>query len=477
MEKEDKRPEWGRKCGEGCLVPQRIAVALLGFFALLFAYTNRISISHVIVELVVPKLRTNVTKGTVCPGDKSLSTHKLSDYADRYRWSEELQGFILGSFYIGYIITHLPGGILADRFGAKWVLAIGMLISALTTCLTPVAIMYGHEWGLVAIRIIMGLAQGPLFPAMTTLLSHWVPKKERGTLGTICYSGVTAGTVSSNLGSGLMLHSMNWPICLYVFGSLTILWVILFVIICYSSPSLHPWIRTKEKIYLEEQIPMKAERPPIPWKKLLFNKPLAATIVAQIGHDWGYYVMITCLPKFMADVLGVTIRSNGIMTSLPFVAMFISSISCGFLTDWLIRTGRMSINLERKLFNFIGAIGPGGLTVAASYAGCDVYVVVALFVLAMFTMGAYYVGQKLSPMDMSPTFSGTITAICNGLGSLAGLAAPPIVGLMTPQTTVAQWHGVFWLGFVILVLSAIVFWIWGTAEIQSYDPNAPAKTA
>lgn len=99
---------------------------------------------------------------------------------------------------------------------------------------------------------------------------------------------------------------------------------------------------------------MKTERPPIPWKKLLLNKPLAATIVAQIGHDWGYYVMITCLPKFMADVLGVSIRSNGIMTSLPFIAMFISSISCGILTDWLIRTGRMSIDLERKLFNFIG---------------------------------------------------------------------------------------------------------------------------
>lgn len=148
-------------------------------------------------------------------------------------------------------------------------------------------------------------------------------------------------------------------------------------------------------------------------------------------------------------------------------------------------------------FLYLGAIGPGGLTVAASYAGCNVYVVVSIFVLAMFTMGAYYVGQKLSPMDMSPTFSGTITAICNGLGSLAGLAAPPIVGLMTPhvsssyrnsfsftlvyywklQTTLAQWHGVFWLGFAILVLSAIIFWIWGTAEIQSYDPNAPAKTA
>lgn len=147
-------------------------------------------------------------------------------------------------------------------------------------------------------------------------------------------------------------------------------------------------------------------------------------------------------------------------------------------------------------------MGPGALTVIASYSGCNDKVVVVVFVLAMFTMGGYYAGQKLSPMDMSPTFSGTLNAICNGLGSLAGLAAPPIVGLMTPQVscsefkfnnlkvdtlffrmintmqaTESQWHGVFWLGLVILVLSGIIFWIWGSADVQPYDPNYQSKQA
>lgn len=129
---------------------------------------------------------------------------------------------------------------------------------------------------------------------------------------------------------------------------------ILQLLICYSNPSKHPCIRLKEKAYLEEEIPMKNDKPPIPWKKMLLNVPLIAAILGQIGHDWGYFVMITCLPKFMADVLGLSIRSNGIMTSLPFIAMFISSICCGILSDWLVRTGKMSLSLERKLFNFIG---------------------------------------------------------------------------------------------------------------------------
>lgn len=138
-----------------------------------------------------------------------------------------MQGFILGSFYIGYLITHLPGGILADKYGAKWVLGICMLISGLSTMCTPLAIAWAEEWGLIVIRIVMGGAQGPVFPALTALLSAWVPAKERATLGAFCYSGVTAGTVLSNICSGLMLHYYHWKVTFVVFGIVTLIWFLL----------------------------------------------------------------------------------------------------------------------------------------------------------------------------------------------------------------------------------------------------------
>ncbi|XP_064549131.1 putative inorganic phosphate cotransporter [Drosophila montana] len=468
----DKRPAWGQKCGKGCLLPLRIVVTIMGFLALICAYTNRVSMSHVITKLVVPKNRTETNSGVCPPEEVSKQT---TQNVGTYEWSEQVQGLVLGSFYIGYLITHLPGGILADELGAKWVLGISLLVSALSTAFSPIAIQYGHEWGLMAIRIIMGAAQGPIFPALTTLLSHWVPAKERATLGTFCYSGVTAGTVISNICSGLMLYSFHWSVALYVFGGITILWFLFFILLCTSSPSGHPCIKPKEMSYLEDLIPKKADKLPIPWKEMMLSKAMLAVIISQIGHDWGYYVMISCLPKYMADVLRFSIRSNGIMTSLPFLAMWISSLLCGFLADWLIRSGKISINLERKLFTLIGALVPGLFMVIASYAGCNKTLVVVFFTLSLFTMGPYYAGQKLTPMDMSPSFSGTIMAISNGLGSFAGLFSPYIVGVMTPNATMNEWRWVFWLGLVILVVSAIIFWIWGSAEVQPYDPRAGEK--
>ncbi|KAL7740445.1 hypothetical protein ACLKA6_013238 [Drosophila palustris] len=467
---EDNRPQWGKGCSRGCILPQRVVVALFGFLALIWAYTNRVSMSHIITKLVVPINRTDEDKEAVCPKDEDADSES-SDNKGEFEWSEQLQGIILGSFYVGYLITHLPGGVLADKYGAKWVLAVCMLVSGISTICTPLGVMWGKQWGLMVIRIIMGAAQGPLFPALTAFLSAWVPSKERATLGAFTYSGVTAGVVVSNSCSGLMLHSFHWRITLFVFGGLTLVWFIFFVLLCYSTPDQHPCIKPKEMAYLNEQLGQRNKgKLPIPWKDMLLSKAMMAVIVSQIGHDWGYFVMITCLPKYMSDVLQFSIRSNGFVTSLPFIAMWVCTIIAGWLADWLIRTEKMSINLARKLFTFISAALPGAFMVAASYAGCDKALVVALFTISMLTMGFYYSGQKLTPLDMSPAYSGTIMAITNGLGSLSGLLSPPIVGALTPNATLNEWRVVFWLGFVILVLSAIVFWIWGSAEVQPYDP-------
>lgn len=55
--------------------------------------------------------------------------------------------------------------------------------------------------------------------------------------------------------SGALIAATNdWAIVFYVFGILGIVWVILFMMLCYARPESHPFISEKEKIYLGEQI-------------------------------------------------------------------------------------------------------------------------------------------------------------------------------------------------------------------------------
>lgn len=59
-------------------------------------------------------------------------------------------------------MTHIPGGILADKFGGKHTLGFGMFLSSVFTMLAPSAARQGYEY-LVLTRVITGLGEVSIF--------------------------------------------------------------------------------------------------------------------------------------------------------------------------------------------------------------------------------------------------------------------------------------------------------------------------
>lgn len=139
----------------------------------------------------------------------------------------------MSSFYIGYIVTHIPGGLLAEKFGGKWTLGLGILSTAFFTLVTPIAITEGGSTALIIVRILMGLGEGTTFPALSVLLSQWVPIKERGKLGALVLGGGQVGTILGNSLSGVLLDVYDWPVVFYLFGGLGVVWFIFFVSIIF----------------------------------------------------------------------------------------------------------------------------------------------------------------------------------------------------------------------------------------------------
>ena len=64
---------------------------------------------------------------------------------------------MLASFFYGYIVTQIPGGWAADRFGGKKVFGICMVISTITVVLMPVCARTSIILVYI-LRIILGLA-------------------------------------------------------------------------------------------------------------------------------------------------------------------------------------------------------------------------------------------------------------------------------------------------------------------------------
>lgn len=198
----------------------------MGFLAIVNAYTMRICLNVAITEMTINIIDNPKEGEIVCSYPNNTGGE---NDGGEYEWNEQLQGIILSAFFWGYVITHIPGGMLAERFGGKWCLSLGILSTAIFTLFTPLAIYWGGANALIGLRFFEGLGEGTTFPALSALLASWIPLTERSKLGALVFGGGQVGTILGTLISGQLLAAYSWESVFYFFGGLAILWFIVFV--------------------------------------------------------------------------------------------------------------------------------------------------------------------------------------------------------------------------------------------------------
>lgn len=95
----------------------------------------------------------------------------------------------MSSFFYGYVLTQIPFGMLAKRFGAMGFLGWGMLINSVFAFVVPVAARQGGVVWLCVVRFIQGLGEGPIVPCTHAMLAKWIPPNERSRMGAAVYAG------------------------------------------------------------------------------------------------------------------------------------------------------------------------------------------------------------------------------------------------------------------------------------------------
>lgn len=245
-----------RRCCS-CL-PQRYLMSLTIFIGMTVSYMIRSCISLAMSEMTF-KIIKNVTESEgYCPLPGNRTTPVSSKNAE-FHWNTELQHEILSSFFIGYVIAHIPGGIIADLFGGKHVYGGGAVGSAVLSLVAP-GLARLSPYALLFCRILQGFSQGVMFPAMSSLVAKWAPPNERATMIGFCNSGVMIGMALGNFLSGLILqHIPGWQPVFYIYGAAGIVWWVFWCFLTYSSPDEHPFVTEEEKTMIKEQLkPKKA---------------------------------------------------------------------------------------------------------------------------------------------------------------------------------------------------------------------------
>ncbi|XP_068633367.1 putative inorganic phosphate cotransporter [Battus philenor] len=399
-----------------------------------------------------------------------------------FNWERSIQDTILSSFFWGYIMLQIPAGLLTGRFGGKVFIFLAMVITGVINLITPIAATNGDWMAVCACRILMGLSQGLLYPSLHGLLGQWAPPTERSRMGTFVYAGAQLGTIIEMMTAGILSAGpWGWPSVFYTAGVACLLLGAVWMIFGASTPSSCRWISKEEKKYIETSLGSadisEQKKMATPWKSIWTSLPFWAILLAHSGQSLGFWTLLTEIPSYMSKVLGVNIKSNGLLSALPYAGMYVLSFVFSWTADFLVNRNIVSLPAARKIFNTIAFWGPAAALLGLTYIPAGhLTLAVAMLTLTVGLNGAHYVGFLISHIDLSPNFASTLMGITNGCGNIFSIMAPLSVSLVVKdEASATEWRHVFFISIAFYFLSNLFFILFMSGKVQDWNEPKPAN--
>lgn len=355
-------------------------------------------------------------------------------------------GYIFSAFAWSYVVAQLPMGALLDRYGARRIYMIGLLLWSIFTMLQGtvglvsggIAVAY-----LFFLRLCMGAAEAPCFPANARFTSAWFPKQERGFASAVFNSSQYFATAAFTPIMAWIVHEFGWEHVFIIIGAVGVVLAMVWRFVMYV-PRKHPRVNQAELDYLAEggalidldagantakstpQVDMMACI-----RELLSRRMLVGIYVYQFCINVMTYFFLTWFPAYLVSARGMTILKAGFVTSLPAICGFAGGILGGWISDRMLKSG-YSLTVARKTPIVIGMILAMSM-MACQYVDSNALVVFFMS-LAFFGKGAGALGWAVVS-DTAPKEAGGITGgLFNMFGNLAGIVTPIVIGYLVAQS-------------------------------------------
>ncbi|XP_033103922.1 sialin-like [Anneissia japonica] len=446
--------------------PIRYVIAVMCSLARMLLYGFRMNLSIAIIAMVKPKHQSQLPASN----SSAIELFEQDERIEKFDWDMQTQQIILGAFYYGYCFTPILGGWLVGKYGGSRIIVLGLLISSVMMLATPIAAKLSV--GLfISTRVLDGIGQGLVLPSIYNLIVKVSEPDERSSLISIASSGMNIGAIVSGYLSARLCASAflgGWPSTFYLSGLCGIMWCFGWCIVETYEATDHRWIPTFEKDSKSSSSQSKVYK--VPFIDILKSPPVWSLIICCCGMDYGYYLLFADIPIFFERILGFEIRTTGLLTGLPNVLMFSTTIIGGFLADFLISRDILSIIMTRKIMTFMALGISSILLVSIGYISNDVTLSVIVMTIAFGVYGFIDSGASANPMDIAPIHSGLIIGLMFSISSVSGFISPTVLGALTNKNeTIYQWRNAFWIVSGVQTIGLLAFLIFGSGEIQDWS--------
>ncbi len=362
------------------------------------------------------------------------------------------RGIILGAFGIGYAITTLIGGFAVDRYGPRLVLTVAATLWSVSIGATALASGFIV---LYASRVLLGVSEGPNFPALTGAVSRWLSPHERATaLGNALFAVPLALAIGGPLCTQL-LGWLDWRLTFAALFVLSIVWVPLWHFLFRDDPAKSRFVNAAELAHIRADDPSATAvyAAPKSWpepgvlRALLTNRTLLANYWAFFVFGYFLFFFMTWMPSYLERAYGLELHTVGLFTVLPWLAAAALLWLLGRWSDYLLKTtGRLRI---ARSYLIAGSQFVAALAVVPVALTHDLTVAIAGITLAVAaSMGANAAYYAVN-VDIVPARAATALGIMDFGFALSGFLAPAITGW------VLNLRGSFVDGFLLMTALAL----------------------
>ncbi|MBQ9203984.1 MAG: MFS transporter [Prevotella sp.] len=270
--------------------------------------------------------------------------------------AKDLLGTITIFFMIAYGISQLMSGRLYDKVGCRKGFFGSVLIWGLADALASLS---RGMVSLTCFRMMLGLGEAGPWPGTTKSNAEWFPQKERALAQGLFGAAASVGSILAPVVILMLFIAFGWKITFVIVGSLGLLWLVPWLVINKKGPEEHPWITREERDYIINGRPV-CKQPAAAdkgksWGELLREKKNWSVILGRFFLDPIWWMFVTFLPLYLADVFHLNIKEVAFSAWVPYVGAAIGSIVGGWFSGWLINRGR-SVNYARKCAILVGGV-------------------------------------------------------------------------------------------------------------------------
>ncbi|TDY50144.1 sugar phosphate permease [Alicyclobacillus sacchari] len=370
-----------------------------------------------------------------------------------YHLNDAQMGIILSAFGWSYAAFQLPVGALLDKVGVKWLNRIGGIIWSIATFMTALVSGMGL---IILARVLLGVAEAPVFPAASKATGYWFPVRERG-LATSLFDA--AAKFSNVIGTPLIAWAVTqwgWRGGFWFTGILSVLYLIAYWIF-YRDPKEARLSPEEAQLLREGGAQEVGEAEGGVGRNLAYllgQRKVWGLTLGFAAYGYSFYLFLTWLPGYLEKQMHMSILKSGWYTAGPWLVATITDLLIGgWLVDKLIQRGH-DVTRVRKTVLVIGMILGLAVIPAAFTANPNVAVIWIAIALGGLAFSAP-VGWSIPSLIAPKGTVGTVGSIMNFINNLMSIIAPIVTGFVVQRT--GSFESAFVIAGLVLVLGILCY--------------------